>query len=74
MGSNRFKKLSETQPGKKPKKLIPRDIIVKLMTSRDKILKEAQEMMYHLEEKNSSNGSSVFLTGAMEARRKGQKI
>ena len=72
--SNRFKKLSETQPQKKPKKLIPRDIIIKLMITKDKILKVARKMMYHLEEKNSANGSSVFLTRAMEARRKGQKI
>lgn len=49
--SNRFKKLSETQPQKKPKKLIPRDITVNLTTTKDKILKVAREMMYHLEEK-----------------------
>ena len=46
--SNRFKKLGETQPQKKPKKLIPRDIIVKLMITKDKILKVARKMMYHL--------------------------
>ena len=72
--SNRFKKLSETQPQKKPKKLIPRDIIVKRMITKDKILKAASKMMYHLEQKNSANGGSVFLTRAMEARRKGQNI
>ena len=43
MGSSRFKKLSETQTEKKPKKSIPPHIIVKLLTTKDKILKVAGE-------------------------------